>query len=178
MSRVLRGKGRREGGAGEEEIDEKPKSLLMNLLSQLKVGMDLSKVTLPTFILEPRSFLEKLTDFMLHGDLVLPLAARETPEERFLGVLRWYLSGWHLKPRGCKKPYNPILGESFHAAWRSGTHGDTQFIAEQVSHHPPVSAFHIENRCVRPPTLFQSDSGLYPHARHSPSPFFFFSLSL
>ena len=146
MSRTLRGKGRREGGAGEEEIDEKPKSLLMNLLSQLKVGMDLSKVTLPTFILEPRSFLEKLTDFMLHAHLVLPISRMESDEERFLAVLKWYLSGWHLKPKGCKKPYNPIIGETFHATWESDDYGKTQYIAEQVSHHPPISAFHIANR--------------------------------
>ena len=60
----------------DEMLDEKPKSLIMGIISQLKVGMDLSKVTLPTFILEPRSFLEKLTDFMLHEHLVLGYVPR------------------------------------------------------------------------------------------------------
>ena len=32
--------------------------------------MDLSKVTLPTFVLEPRSMLERITDFMAHPDLI------------------------------------------------------------------------------------------------------------
>ena len=32
--------------------------------------MDLSKVTLPTFILEPRSFLDKLSDFYFHADFL------------------------------------------------------------------------------------------------------------
>jgi hypothetical protein len=36
--------------------------------------MDLSKVTLPTFILEPRSFLEKLADYYFHADLLATYA--------------------------------------------------------------------------------------------------------
>lgn len=44
-----------------------------NCLSPLippRVGMDLSKVTFPTFVLEPRSMLERITDFMSHPDLI------------------------------------------------------------------------------------------------------------
>lgn len=36
----------------------------------IRVGMDLSKVTFPTFVLEPRSMLERITDFMSHPDLI------------------------------------------------------------------------------------------------------------
>ena len=35
-----------------------------------RVGMDLSKVTFPTFVLEPRSMLERITDFMSHPELI------------------------------------------------------------------------------------------------------------
>jgi hypothetical protein len=35
-----------------------------------RVGMDLSKVTFPTFVLEPRSMLECIMDFMAHLDLI------------------------------------------------------------------------------------------------------------
>ena len=38
---------------------------------QLRNGSDLSRVTLPTFILETRSFLERFTDFMLHPQFIL-----------------------------------------------------------------------------------------------------------
>jgi hypothetical protein len=38
----------------EEKLDEAPKSILMGMMRQLKVGMDLSRITLPAFILEPR----------------------------------------------------------------------------------------------------------------------------
>ncbi|KAH3883410.1 hypothetical protein DPMN_007365 [Dreissena polymorpha] len=45
-----------------------------------------------------------------------------------------------------KKPYNPIIGETFHCSWKIppedvGTTRDSPYLmtytAEQVSHHPP-----------------------------------------
>jgi len=56
---------------GAEVLEAEPRNLLLSLISQLRIGTDLSRITLPTFILEPKSFLEKLTDFMTHPDLVL-----------------------------------------------------------------------------------------------------------
>lgn len=32
--------------------------------------MDLQKITFPTFVLEPRSLLERITDFMAHPELM------------------------------------------------------------------------------------------------------------
>jgi hypothetical protein len=54
------------GDEDREVLPEENKSILLGMIKQLKNGMDLSRVTLPTFVLEPRSFLERLTDFMLH----------------------------------------------------------------------------------------------------------------
>ncbi|KAF9426982.1 Oxysterol binding protein [Entomortierella beljakovae] len=45
-----------------------------------------------------------------------------------------------------KKPLNPILGEQFFAQWSNEKLGDTTLVAEQVSHHPPIFGFHIENK--------------------------------
>ena len=28
----------------------------------------------------------------------------EDPEDRFIRVLQYYLAGWHIKPKGVKKP--------------------------------------------------------------------------
>lgn len=53
-----------------EVLDEEPRNLLMALISEIRIGMDLSRIPLPTFVLEPRSMLEKLTDFMTHGELL------------------------------------------------------------------------------------------------------------
>jgi hypothetical protein len=44
--------------------------VLSHLIAQLRPGADLSRVTLPTFILEPRSMLERITKYdPKHGSL-------------------------------------------------------------------------------------------------------------
>lgn len=88
-----------------EELDDENGSILLSLIGQLRIGMDLSRVTLPTFVLEPRSMLERITDFMSHPDLIFGAAALDDPVQRFVAVMRYYLAGWHIKPKGVKKPY-------------------------------------------------------------------------
>lgn len=53
-----------------ETVSEENKGLIWVLLKQLRPGMDLSRVVLPTFVLEPRSFLCKLSDYYYHADLL------------------------------------------------------------------------------------------------------------
>uniref|UniRef100_A0A667X4S8 Oxysterol-binding protein n=1 Tax=Myripristis murdjan TaxID=586833 RepID=A0A667X4S8_9TELE len=130
-----------------ETVSEENKGLIWTLLKQLRPGMDLSKVVLPTFILEPRSFLDKLSDYYYHADLLSQAALEESAYGRIKQVLRWYLSGFYKKPKGLKKPYNPILGETFRCCWlHPQTDSCTFYIAEQVSHHPPISAFYVCNK--------------------------------
>lgn len=68
------------------------------MISQLRPGMDLTRVTLPTFVLEPKSMLERITNFMSHPELLLPIPDVDDPEKRFLEVVRFYLSGFHILP--------------------------------------------------------------------------------
>ena len=53
-----------------EEFSEENKSIVWFLMKQVRPGMDLSKVVLPTFILEPRSFLDKISDYYYHADII------------------------------------------------------------------------------------------------------------
>ncbi|ROL51958.1 Oxysterol-binding protein-related protein 8 [Anabarilius grahami] len=91
------------GEAGEasqvETVSDENKGLIWTLLKQLRPGMDLSKVVLPTFILEPRSFLDKLSDYYYHADLLSQAVTEESPYCRMKQVLRWYLSGFYKKPK-------------------------------------------------------------------------------
>ncbi|XP_050305618.1 oxysterol-binding protein-related protein 9 isoform X2 [Anthonomus grandis grandis] len=144
-------------------------SVIRHLLSQVKIGMDLTKVVLPTFILERRSLLEMYADYFAHPDLFTRIADLKDPRDRMLQVVRWYLSSYHAgrKSSVAKKPYNPILGEMFRCHWDmpescGGSNGSSDetvsdgpvpwckkdqltFVAEQVSHHPPISAFYAEH---------------------------------
>ncbi|XP_050817626.1 oxysterol-binding protein-related protein 9 isoform X6 [Gopherus flavomarginatus] len=150
---------------GEGESVEEHKSVIMHLLSQVRLGMDLTKVVLPTFILERRSLLEMYADFFAHPDLFVSISDQKDPKDRMVQVVRWYLSAFHAGRKGsvAKKPYNPILGEIFRCHWilpnaenednmepvSEGpvpwvTKNSVTFVAEQVSHHPPISAFYAE----------------------------------
>uniref|UniRef100_A0A672K8U2 Oxysterol-binding protein n=1 Tax=Sinocyclocheilus grahami TaxID=75366 RepID=A0A672K8U2_SINGR len=151
---------------GEGESVEEHKSVIMHLLSQVRLGMDLTKVVLPTFILERRSLLEMYADFFAHPDLFVSIADQQDPRDRMVHVVKWYLSAFHAGRKGsvAKKPYNPILGEVFFCHWdlpsetedpaasESVSDGpvpwssknSVSFVAEQVSHHPPISAFYAE----------------------------------
>ena len=159
----------------EEDLGslESQGSVIKHLLSQIRIGMDLTKVVLPTFILERRSLLEMYADFFAHPDLFSSIPDYETPEERMIQLVKWYLSAFHAgrKSSVAKKPYNPILGEIFRCHWNLNSkngkntssnlnddikgsventqdpeNGNLTFVAEQVSHHPPVSAFYAENK--------------------------------
>ncbi|XP_078045220.1 oxysterol-binding protein-related protein 8 isoform X7 [Augochlora pura] len=136
------------GSAGEvvTELQEEQKSLIWFLMKQVRPGMDLSKVVLPTFILEPRSFLEKLADSYYHADLLSQAVLEDDAFTRMKGVVKWYLSGFYKKPQGLKKPYNPLLGETFRCYWQHPNGSRTFYIAEQLSHHPPISGFYVTNR--------------------------------
>ncbi|XP_026277867.1 oxysterol-binding protein-related protein 11 [Frankliniella occidentalis] len=146
------------GGTGRTFQAEENKSVILHLLSQLKLGMDLTKVVLPTFILERRSLLEMFADCLGHPNLFLKIMESSTPEMRMMAVVEWYLTSLHIG-RDCsiaKKPYNPIIGETFHCSWRVQEPDNkadfVHYTAEQVSHHPPVTAFYAEcpsrNMCL------------------------------
>lgn len=100
-------------------------SVITHLLSQVKIGMDLTKVVLPTFILERRSLLEMYADYFAHPDLFLKIAELKEPRERMVQVVRWYLSAYHAgrKSSVAKKPYNPIIGEIFRCHWNIPEYG-------------------------------------------------------
>ncbi|KAF7718396.1 Oxysterol-binding family protein [Penicillium ucsense] len=128
--------------SGDEEIVEPEQgNVLSHIISQLRPGADLSRVVLPTFILEPRSMLERITNFMAHPETLLPMSEIEDPVERFVAVVKFYLSGWHIKPPGVKKPLNPVLGETFTCYWDYPDQTRGYYISEQTSHHPPKSSY-------------------------------------
>lgn len=135
-------------------------------------------------------------NFMAHPDVFLSITCGRTPEERIIRFVEYYLTAFHEGRKGAvaKKPYNPILGESFHCSWKvprdcvrplrtttsctgpnsgsistSSTPGSSEksrtgrgggssssrrnsdcyqvrFVAEQVSHHPPISCFYCESK--------------------------------
>jgi len=156
-----------DGPEDETQIVEPDQgNVLSHIIAQLRPGADLSRVVLPTFILEPRSMLERITNFMAHPETLLPMAEIDDPTARFVSVVKFYLSGWHIKPPGVKKPLNPILGETFTCYWEFPDDTKGYYISEQTSHHPPKSSYfymapehHIRiDGCLKPRSKFLGNS--------------------
>lgn len=125
-----------------DEIDNEGQSILMGIISQLRPGCDLSRITLPTFILEKKSMLERITNFFQIPDILLEANQVEDPLQRFMLVLKWYLASWHIAPKAVKKPLNPVLGEVFTCYWDDLPNDNSAYyISEQTSHHPPKSSY-------------------------------------
>lgn len=125
-----------------DEVDNDGQSILMGIISQLRPGCDLTKITLPTFILEKKSMLERITNFFQIPDILLEANLEKDELRRFLLVLRWYLASWHIAPKAVKKPLNPVLGEVFSCYWDDLPSNNTAYyISEQTSHHPPKSSY-------------------------------------
>ncbi|GAY47933.1 hypothetical protein CUMW_108150 [Citrus unshiu] len=120
-------------------------------MMQKYIGADVqSLVTLPVFISEPNSVLQRMAEDFVNCTLfcqlmeyshLLDLADEcEDPYMRLVYASSWALSIYFAYRRAWK-PFNPVLGETFEMV----NHGGVTFIAEQVSHHPPMSAGHAEN---------------------------------
>ncbi|XP_029001379.1 oxysterol-binding protein-related protein 1 isoform X2 [Betta splendens] len=105
------------------------------------IGMELSKITMPVIFNEPLSFLQRLTEYMEHTYLIQQANASSDSAERMKCVAAFAVSAVASQWERTGKPFNPLLGETYELV-----RDDLGFrlISEQVSHHPPVSAFHAE----------------------------------
>ncbi|KAA1466808.1 Oxysterol-binding protein [Dentipellis sp. KUC8613] len=114
---------------------------------------DLSSMTAPPFILSPVSLTEFPAYWCEHPELFAAIPHAKTPEARALAVLKWFictLKGQYTSRNEFmgseKKPLNPVLGELFYGYWPDEFHrGQTNLVVEQVSHHPPITAYFISN---------------------------------
>ncbi|KAM7531868.1 hypothetical protein LguiB_035278 [Lonicera macranthoides] len=105
------------------------------------VGSDItSLVTLPVLIFEPMTMLQKMAELMEYSYLLDLADECEDPHMRMVYASSWFISVYYALQRAWK-PFNPILGETYEMV----NHGGITFIAEQVSHHPPMSAAHAES---------------------------------
>jgi hypothetical protein len=112
---------------------------------------DLSSLTAPPFILSSQSLTEFSAYWATHPNLLVAPAAESDPAKRAMLVLKWFIST--LKHQYAsrseqfgneKKPLNPFLGELFLGTW-SDESGNTTLVSEQVSHHPPATAYCVRN---------------------------------
>eukprot|EP01121_Diplochlamys_sp_Union-15-3_P018961 TRINITY_DN702_c0_g1_i1.p1 TRINITY_DN702_c0_g1~~TRINITY_DN702_c0_g1_i1.p1 ORF type:complete len:371 (-),score=60.88 TRINITY_DN702_c0_g1_i1:5-1117(-) len=115
-----------------------------SIIQQLRNGAELTKLSLPAVFLEPYSVLELGAARLAgHFPILHDLPSESDPLGRMIITTRWYLAAYKCIAFS-KKPYNSILGETHRCTVNEGGH-QTKFYAQQVSHHPPKSAFRSIN---------------------------------
>lgn len=107
-----------------------------------KLGGDVLRigVSLPSWMYEPLSMLQRQAEMIEYGDVLSTAAKCTDPYERMAYVIGFAVSGYSATQR-YRPNFNPMLGETFE--FHDARH-NTRFFAEQVSHHPPVSALHVQ----------------------------------
>ncbi|CAG9759335.1 unnamed protein product [Ceutorhynchus assimilis] len=113
-----------------------------NIWAVLKncIGKELSKITMPVVFNEPLSFLQRMAEYMEYAHLLRIAAQQEDPTTRLQYVIGFAVSALASNWERLGKPFNPLLGETYELERE-----EFRIVCEQVSHHPPVSAFHAES---------------------------------
>uniref|UniRef100_A0A8C6SP02 Oxysterol-binding protein n=1 Tax=Neogobius melanostomus TaxID=47308 RepID=A0A8C6SP02_9GOBI len=106
------------------------------------IGMELTKIAMPVVFNEPLSFLQRLSEYMEHTHLIHEACCLSDSIERMQVVAAFAVSAVASQWERTGKPFNPLLGETYELIREDEGY---RLISEQVSHHPPVSAFHAES---------------------------------
>ncbi|XP_060937282.1 oxysterol-binding protein-related protein 3 isoform X2 [Limanda limanda] len=123
-----------------------PNSSTVSLWNILRnnIGKDLSKVAMPVQLNEPLNTLQRLCEELEYSELLDRAANTQDPFERMVYIATFVVSGYassYYRTGG--KPFNPLLGETYES---DRPDKGFRFVAEQVSHHPPISACHAGSK--------------------------------
>lgn len=105
------------------------------------IGKDISKLTVPVYMNDASSLLQKCGSSMEYIDILDKACAEKEQAMRLAIVSVFGCSMTTSAERSCSKPFNPLLGETFEL-----TTDEFEFLSEQVSHHPPVCANYARGR--------------------------------
>ncbi|KAF6256044.1 oxysterol binding protein [Scenedesmus sp. NREL 46B-D3] len=101
-----------------------------------------SLMSVPLFIMEPFSMLQKMAEIMEYTQLLDDADKSDDQFERLALVAAFLVSPFGAAERTWK-PFNPLLGETFEL---EGLGSNVCFMAEQVCEQPPVSRTRISLR--------------------------------
>lgn len=125
--------------------------IIKSVLRQLKKNPKaFFRISLPIVLVAPISLLELLALYYTPSISLVNIGKVKDPEERFIRVLKSQLLNIPriISPSTFMhcKPFNPILGEVHACKWKHSDQSETLLLAEQVSHHPPISSVFILNK--------------------------------
>ena len=100
------------------------------------VGKDLSTISMPVSANEPISLLQRVAEVLEYSSLIDTACSAKTSTERLLYIAAFAissLSSARVRERAIRKPFNPMLGETFELVREDR---GFRFLAEKVSHRP------------------------------------------
>ena len=125
-----------------EELIQGQKDSLRFVIKQIGAnlisGKSIVNVSLPVDIFEPRSLLERAASVFSCAPKYLKGVAEADVVTQMKAMVGFQMSVPPLELI-MQKPFNPILGETFQAYI-----GGIPFYLEQISHHPPISAYYMK----------------------------------
>ncbi|KAI9189065.1 Oxysterol-binding protein 3 [Blastocladiella emersonii ATCC 22665] len=114
---------------------------LLGLLRK-NVGKDLSTVSMPISLNEPINLLQKLAEDLEYSELLDRAAVSTDSMQRLYLVAAFAVSSYASSAnRSSRKPFNPLHGETYECVRPDK---GFRFVAEKVSHYPPIMACHAE----------------------------------
>ena len=127
-----------------QEVIKKQSGIIKDIIQQMTKGLlqgGTMSLSLPIRIFEPRTMLERITDWFAFAPLLLKKAgSMENKIESFKQIICFSLSALFRSTQQLK-PFNPMLGETYQCFWEDGT----KMYLEHTSHIPPVSHFYIND---------------------------------
>lgn len=113
--------------------------MIKKIMQSIAEGRGIVGVSLPCRIFEPRSLLERIVDWWGFAPNFLNKAATsQDPVLRMKFIIAFSIAGLYVSVSQVK-PFNPLLGETYQAAFPDGT----AIYCEHTNHHPPISNFLI-----------------------------------
>jgi hypothetical protein len=104
------------------------------------VGKDLSTISMPVSANEPTSLLQRIAEQLEYTNLLDLAATHKIPNHRLLHVTAFAVSQFSVnrcKERAVRKPFNPMLGETFELVRTDKEMpGGFRVVVEKVSHRP------------------------------------------
>lgn len=126
-----------------KEVIEQQKDVIKMIVKQLgsniMSGKSIMNMSLPVEIFDGRSILERCAMGFGYAPKILIPAGTTADVIEQAKMVTSFIMGIGVLHLNITKPFNPILGETFQCII-----GGIPLSMEQISHHPPISAFYMK----------------------------------
>lgn len=113
-----------------------PAISLWGILKNVIRQQDLTRMPIPINFSEPLSMLQRMCEDLEYYELLdRAVESENSPALRLAYIAAFAITSYSGTDKRISKPFNPLLGETFELITPK-----FKYLAEQVSHHPPIGA--------------------------------------